>query len=144
MTFCCLKCSKKNSTLESRNWLNWKKAPFFTLIMSNSPEFVIRGYLTYNIMPLSFWFNHFFDSRAEIHQIFEKSRSHSEINWPLNRLKYDNMYLALLCFLDMESPEGSCRARKVIQLKTFIRPSIICWFVTSDWIFLSKWINWDI
>ena len=41
-------------------------------------------------MSLSFWFNHFLDSRAEIHQIFamvfwkfKTSKSHSEINWPL-------------------------------------------------------------
>ena len=30
----------------------------------------VRDYLTYNKVPLSFWFNHFLDSRAEIHQFF--------------------------------------------------------------------------
>ena len=42
-------------------------------------------------MTLSFWLDHFLDSRAEIHQIFALSffsenwrhQSHSEINWPL-------------------------------------------------------------
>ena len=56
--------------------------------MSNSPYLVIRGYLTYNKVPLSFWFNHFF--RAEIQQFFacflenlSNQKTHSEINWPL-------------------------------------------------------------
>ena len=43
-------------------------------------------------MPLSFWLNHFLDSRAEIHQIFalfffgklKTPKSHSEINWPFH------------------------------------------------------------
>ena len=42
-------------------------------------------------MPLSFWFDHFLDSRAEILQIFglvfvenlRHPKSHSEINWPI-------------------------------------------------------------
>ena len=38
--------------------------------MLNSSLFLIRGYLTYNKVPLSFWFKYFLDSRAEIHQIF--------------------------------------------------------------------------
>ena len=52
----------------------------------------IWGYLTCYKVPLSFWFNYFFDSRAEIHEIFslffwkfKKSKSHAEINWPLNK-----------------------------------------------------------
>ena len=42
-------------------------------------------------MHLSFWMDHFLDSRSEIHQIFAlllKNWSHSEINWPLVNLAH--------------------------------------------------------
>ena len=58
--------------------------------MSNSPYLVIRWYLRL-YSSLSFWFNLFLDSRAEIHPnfnvvCFENLRHHnviSENNWPL-------------------------------------------------------------
>ena len=58
---------------------------------------------------MSCWFNHFLDSRAEILQIFgwffgkfKKSKSHSEINWPLNLQNYVNILKLKYVFLSCQ------------------------------------------
>ena len=90
-------------------------------------------------MPLSFWLNQFLDSRAEIHQIlrrffgkFKKSKSHSEINWPLPHqpqpaskayLLFDcgmwfAKYKAAFAFIRMIQPKTKTTSNKLMQVSS--------------------------
>ena len=81
-------------------------------------------------MPLSFWLDHFLDSRAEIHQIFagffgklKTSKSHSEINWPLQQSKNSNRtsqpFSTTAIFRDDASSEdnGTVKVEKMEEFK---------------------------
>ena len=98
MTFWCLKFSKKPMQ-KFDEFLPWNlKSGWITKINTNCPLLCFNNFnskkapnhylwAAWHIWYLFFQFNQFLDSRAEIHQtfvlVFETSKSHSEVNWPL-------------------------------------------------------------
>ena len=63
-------------------------------------------------MPLSFWLDHFLDSRAKICQIFalffgkfKAAKSHSEINWPLVKIVKTNSVTQIYSWTGANKPE---------------------------------------